>query len=141
MHFPVFNCDHKGWQSLEKGVESLKSLVGPIYFTDSKYHFNEIEKHLEKLKPNLLGPVYKLEDRHFTYDIVPEHKSGEESLTGPIYNLPENQHHFHEILKHVSDLKELAGPVSSISFVSCFICKTKNAGIFDLQTLFFQNLG
>ena len=140
MHFPVFNCDHKGWQSLEKGVESLKSLVGPIYFTDSKYHFNEIEKHLEKLKPNLLGPVYKLEDRHFTYDIVPEHKSGEESLTGPIYNLPENQHHFHEILKHVSDLKELAGPVSSISFVSCFICKTKkNAGIFDLQTLFFQN--
>ena len=63
-----------GWAGLEKGVESLKSLIGPIYMTDSKYHFNEIEKHLKDIKPNLQGPVYKMEERRHGFDIIPDQK-------------------------------------------------------------------
>ena len=59
---------------MEKGVESLKSLIGPIYMTDSKYHFNEIEKHLKDIKPNLQGPVYKMEERRHGFDIIPDQK-------------------------------------------------------------------
>ena len=43
--------------AIQEHVDTLKTLKGPIYDTESKNHYLEIIKHVESMK-DLKGPIY-----------------------------------------------------------------------------------
>ena len=69
-----------------------------VYNVDTKHGFAEIEKHMDKLK-NLAGPVYDIESAHH-FNGLTERMETLKNLKGPVYHI-ENQHHFNEFEKQV----------------------------------------
>ena len=54
----MFNIERAHhFAEIEKGIDKMKSLTGPMYEIERKHNYSEIEKRCEKLE-KLEGPVY-----------------------------------------------------------------------------------
>ncbi len=86
------------FNELQKSVDTIKSLTGPVYACDHKNTFQEIGKHAEKLQ-YLMGPVYQHgvdHSNHFQQITQAVHKI--KNLTGPVYDVG-HESHFADIIK------------------------------------------
>ena len=87
-------------------------LKGPVYVTDDyKHHFSEIDKHVETLK-TLAGPVYDVAHSCKFSELISK-VDNIKSLMGPVYDIGKAEHHFNEMEKQAESLRLLAGNVSS----------------------------
>ena len=82
-------------QAIEKHVDALKTLKGPVYDVEGKNHYEAIVKHVESLK----------------------------GLQGPVYDFGKSGHAFSEVVKGVEDaMKQLHGPKYEVDSGIVYYC-------------------
>ena len=98
-------------ENLDKIMQVYLSLfIGPIYdIPDRKHNFDALEKAVESVK-KLMGPIWQINREH-NYQQIIEHAESLKNLHGPCYDIDKRQHHYVAIEKHLDMAKKLMGPI------------------------------
>ena len=78
---------------MEKAVESVKKLMGPIWQINREHNYQQIIEHAESLK-NLHGPCYDIDKRQHHYVAIEKHLDMAKKLMGPIYDFGNKEHKY-----------------------------------------------
>lgn len=113
MTYPVReNVDYQHhFNEIEKRVESIKDLMGPVYSVEHQNVFQSILQQVQDLK-TLNYPVYDIQRDH-RFAEIQKNLYDIKMMNGPVYHT-EHQHNFNYIDNIIVDLKSLQGPVYSI---------------------------
>ena len=99
---PVYGTsDKSNYFVIQPRPDRITGLDGPVYnIEETKHHFNELNKAVESVK-TLAGPVYDVDSSHKFQEM--EHIVADlKMLQGPVYSI-ENAHSFAEIEKSVDN--------------------------------------
>ena len=109
VHGPVYleGQNEHGYQEVPKAPITAKEMTYPIYLDEesAKHCFSQIERHLDTLK-DLKGPVYNV-DHECKFNEFMSKVDQLKSLQGPAYDIGESDHHYEGIKQNIAELKNL----------------------------------
>ena len=100
------------YREIEKHVETLEKLQGPVYDIKRDHCFKEIFKNIDQVK-KLQGPIYDLNLPAHHFSQIEQHLDSMKNLQGPVYDV-DSKNTLSQIIKHVEELKALQGPIYGI---------------------------
>ena len=108
---PIFIDEPHKYGEIPSKDGGVKEIHGPIYIDgNAKHHYSEQPKPSELQAKTLKGPIYINDDYKHHFSQLEQHLDSVKSLKGPVYDV-ESKNHFLEIMKHAETLKSLQGPI------------------------------